>query len=110
MLRPYVDTAKALAEHCGELPDGDDEADQRSYLAEMLYMTELMITGGRVRDSEALTSSDRAAMQDALIAALSAAEAAGNPTPAPRMCRALLAMSEKEIILRFVSRCGAHGR
>ena len=96
---PYVDTAKALAEHCGELPDGDDEADQRSYLAEMLYMTELMITGGRVRDSEALTSSDRAAMQDALIAALSAAEAAGNPHARPEdVYRALLAMSEKEII------------
>lgn len=50
---PYVDTQKALAEHRGELRAEGEEEEQRSYLAEMLYMTELMITGGRPRDMEA---------------------------------------------------------
>ncbi|MCB1713524.1 MAG: conjugative transfer ATPase [Candidatus Competibacteraceae bacterium] len=96
---PYVDTAKALAEHRGELADAGDEDDQRSYLAEMLYMTELMITGGRTRDIEALTSSDRSAMQDALIAALETSEQAGQAHARPQdVYQALLRMSEAECI------------
>ncbi|MBK8185643.1 MAG: conjugative transfer ATPase [Candidatus Competibacteraceae bacterium] len=79
---PYVETQKALAEHRQELHLEDDD-DQRSYLAEMLYMTELMITGGRTREIEALTVSDRAAIQKALINALEASELAGQPHARP---------------------------
>lgn len=96
---PYVDTARALAEHRGQLAlDGDDD-EQRSYLSEMLYMTELMVTGGRARDSEALTSSDRAAMQEGLIRALEASARAGQPHARPEdVSQALRAMAEEETL------------
>ena len=98
---PYVDTHKALAEHRGELySEGEgDHDEQRSYLAEMLYMTELMITGGRARDIEALTTSERAAMQAALIQALEDSERAGQPHARPEdVMRALRTMAEQEAI------------
>lgn len=97
---PYVETAKALAEHRGELAaDGGDDDEQRSYLAEMLYMTTIMVTGGRARELEALDTSDRAAIQAALIRALEASEAAGHPHARPQDVRAaLLAMAETETI------------
>ena len=96
---PYVDTARALAEHRGErAPDGDDD-DPRSYLAEMLYMTELMVTGGRTREIEALTPSDRAALQAGLIRGLDASARAGAPHARPEDVRAALrAMAEEEPI------------
>lgn len=96
---PYVETDRALAEHRGELAaDGDEDA-QRSYLAEMLYMTELMVTGGRPREIEALTSADRAGLQEALIRALEAGERAGRPHARPEDVRAqLLQMAEAEPI------------
>ncbi|CDI04782.1 hypothetical protein BN873_p70020 [Candidatus Competibacter denitrificans Run_A_D11] len=99
---PYVDTQQALAEHRGELRaegEGEEEEEQRSYLAEMLYMTELMITGGRPRDIEALTSSDRAVMQTALLRALEASAQAEQPHARPEnVYRALLGMANEESI------------
>ncbi len=65
----------------------------------MLYMTELMVTGGRPREIEALTSSDRAAMQEALIRALEACEQDGRPHARPEdVCAQLLTMAEAEPI------------
>lgn len=96
---PYVDTQKALAEHRGELRAEGEEEEQRSYLAEMLYMTELMITGGRPRDMEALTSSDRAVMQTALLRALDASAQAQQPHARPEdVYHALLVMAKEESI------------
>ena len=99
---PYVETQKALAEHRQEYAsgaDGGDEDDRRSYLAEMLSMTELMITGGRAREIEALTVSDRAALQKALIRALEASEAAGQPHARPQeVGQALLALAREETL------------
>lgn len=98
---PYVDTRKALAEHRGQLKaEGDEETDeQRSYLAEMLYMTELMVTGGRTQDIEALTTSERAAMQTALIHALEESESTGQPHARPEdVMRALHGMAKQESI------------
>lgn len=95
---PYVETAKALAEHRGELGAGDED-EQRSYLAEMLYMTTIMVTGGRARELDALTTSDRATIQSALLRALEASEAAGQPHARPQDVReALLALAEAETI------------
>ncbi|MBK8168628.1 MAG: conjugative transfer ATPase [bacterium] len=96
---PYFETRQALAEHRGELAPEGDEDEQRSYLAEMLHMTEIMVTGGRDRDVEALTTSDRAAMQAALIRALEASEAAGAAHARPAdVAEALLRMAEREAI------------
>ncbi|HOW78905.1 MAG TPA: conjugative transfer ATPase [Verrucomicrobiota bacterium] len=96
---PYVETPRALAEHRGRLAPAGDEDEHRSYLAEMLYMTELMVTGGRVRDSEALTTSDRAGMQTALIRALEASERAGEPHARPAdVARELRALAEAETV------------
>lgn len=96
---PYVDTAKALAEHRGELRSDDEDKEQRSYLAEMLYMTELMITGGRAREIEALSSSERAVMQDALLAALYESERRGQPHARPEdVCRELHRAAREESI------------
>lgn len=96
---PYVDTTKALAEHRGQLTADSEDDEQRSYLAEMLYMTELMITGGRVREIEALSSSERSVMQDALIEALYTSEREGQPHARPEdVYRALLAASERETL------------
>lgn len=96
---PYVETHRALAEHRGELAADGDEDEQRSYLTEMLYMTELMVTGGRPREIEALTSSDRAVLQDALIRALEACTRDGRPHARPEDVRAqLLQMAEAEPI------------
>ncbi len=93
---PYADTAEALAEHRGG-SGMDDE--QRSYLAEMLYRTELMVTGGREAEIEALTRSDRAALQEGLIRALEASEQAGQPHARPiDVYRALKQMAEEESI------------
>ena len=60
---------------------GGDDDEQRSYLAEMLYMTELMVTGGRPKEIEALSTSDRAAIQTALIQALEDSAAPASPMP-----------------------------
>ncbi len=96
---PYVDTAKGLAEHRGERAEDGEDDEQRSYLSEMLYMTELMITGGRARDIEALTSSDRAALQAGLIRGLEDSARAGAPHARPEdVRRALRAMAEEETI------------
>ena len=93
---PYVETAQALREHRGELPPTQDE-EPRSYLAEMHDLTLLMVTGGRARDLQALTSSDRALLQSALIRALEQSEAAGLPHARPQDVRdALLAMVADE--------------
>ncbi|MCB2077829.1 MAG: hypothetical protein KDE55_09045, partial [Novosphingobium sp.] len=56
---------------------------QRSYLAEMLYRTELMVTGGRVAEIEAMTRSDQAALQAGLLRALESSENAGQPHARP---------------------------
>jgi conjugative transfer ATPase len=96
---PYVETEKALAEHRQQLLGEDDDDEMRSYLAEMLSMTELMITGGRPREVEALTVSDRAAIQKALIRALEASEAAGQPHARPQeVFQALRLMADAEPI------------
>ena len=97
---PYVDTQKALAEHRGQLTEeaGDDD-EQRSYLAEMLYMTELMVTGGRPKEIEALSTSDRAAIQTALIQALEDSARAGQPHARPEdVMRVMRAMAEQETL------------
>lgn len=82
---PYVETANALAEHRGEINDlaTESDDDDRSYLAEMLHMTELMITGGREQELAALTSPERMAIQDALIRALETSEEQGKPHAIP---------------------------
>jgi conjugative transfer ATPase len=96
---PYIDTRQALAEHRCERRTEGEEDEQRSYLAEMLYMTELMITGGRPPAIEALTHADRAVMQSALIQALEASEAAGQPHARPEdVHRVLRAMAKTESI------------
>ncbi|HRW66652.1 MAG TPA: conjugative transfer ATPase [Candidatus Competibacter sp.] len=93
---PYADTEEALAEHQGG-PGMEDE--QRSYLAEMLYRTELMVTGGRAAEIEALTRSDRAALQTGLLRALENSRAADRPHARPTdVYRALKAMAEEEPI------------
>lgn len=95
---PYVDTDKALAEHRGELrftEEGEGD-EQRSYLSEMLHMTELMITGGRQREIEALTVSDRAVIQDALIRALEYSAQAGHPHARPEDVAQVLQVMAKE--------------
>lgn len=51
-------------------PEDTDADDARSYLSEMLNVLKIMVTGGRARDAEALTQSDVAFLQDALIEAL----------------------------------------
>ena len=77
----------------------DDDEDLRSYLAEMLYVTELMIAGGRAREIDALTVSDRAALQKALLRALEASEAAGQPHARPQeVGQALLALAREETL------------
>ncbi|MFZ1827650.1 MAG: conjugative transfer ATPase [Candidatus Competibacteraceae bacterium] len=96
---PYVDTRQALAEHRCEWRTAGEEDEQRSYLAEMLYMTELMITGGRPAAIEALTHSDRAIIQSALIQALEDSEAAGLPHALPEdVYRVLQVMAQTETI------------
>lgn len=93
---PYLETAKALSEHRGEIGDRG-EGEQRSYIDEMVYMTQLMITGGREREMDALTTSDRAAIQTALLCALEASERAGHPHARPLEVReALLTMATQE--------------
>ena len=78
---------------------GDDE--QRSYLAEMLYMTELMVTGGR-RKRSALSTSDRAAIQTALIQALEDSARAGQPHARPEdVMRVMRVMAEQETLRKF---------
>ncbi|MCB1776123.1 MAG: conjugative transfer ATPase [Candidatus Competibacteraceae bacterium] len=95
---PYVDTDKALAEHRGALrfTEAGDGDEQRSYLSEMLHMTELMITGGRQREIEALTVSDRAVIQDALIRALEHSAQAGHPHARPEDVAQVLQIMAKE--------------
>ena len=106
---PYVDTAKALAEHRGELrftEEGESD-EQRSYLAEMLFMTELMITGGRQREIEALTTASRTVIQQALIRALEHSEQAGHPHARPEdVAQVLHVMAKEESIpeIRLVIR------
>ena len=98
---PYVETQKALAEHRQDYGNrlGEDEEERRSYLAEMLSMTELMITGGRAREIDALTVSDRAAIQKALIRALEASEAAHQPHARPQdVYHALMALAHEETL------------
>jgi conjugative transfer ATPase len=99
---PYLETAKALAEHRGEFlatGEGEGDGEQRSYIDEMLYMTLLMITGGRTRELDALTTSDRAAIQTGLLRGLEASAQAGDPHARPLDVRnALLLMAEDEKI------------
>lgn len=111
VLAPFFETKKALAEveKARQISDGtykpkakleksesgDDEEEERSYLAEMEYILRIMITGGD--DSQKLNQSHIARIQEALVRGLKLSVKEGEPHARPiHMARAMREMAEEE--------------